>query len=493
VEDAMTGGDDQLADAVREAMREGEIAAPSELITLIAGLESPLKALQDMDKTNELLAAFNNQFGFINSARFAKRPVQAADMARYASMVRWLIHELRHWRRTKDIHCGGLVAAFVAAQVCDSENKLWELLPDDIGDNVDLTEYLKDLVASFAVEFNARAGATVPTWESEAVEKFKQADVEGDWVGIMDGWKLFWQPFFANTLQTQAVRLLYRYCVDRLVQGLANLRQTPVAIQVADVLTVEQRLRLALASDNPYVQLASAYQTLTGGQRRPEKLGSSEQHLLTELLLKVANDASRWVAWMQVFNTYPVRFPALQTPLGRALARASDNAMAAYVDSIWLYPKQTKPAAGRQYVSECLREFHAHALPERRRELWTLALKRWLVWNFNQADPNQHLFEIHWSDLDYAVVAYACECMDDPGRKAALDQIRQEMRTLEDSWHVSITDIVTAWNRLLSKFQPYARAASVVDSNEDLLTENQTYWPFDQSQNQYVMMKFRMI
>lgn len=191
----MSGDNDQLADVVRAATREGEIAAPSELITLISGLESPIKALQDMDQANKLFAAFNNQFGFINHARFTKRPVQAADMVRYASMVRWLIYELRHWRRTKDTGYGGLVAAFIAAQICNSENGLWETLPDHIGDNVDLAEYLKGLVASFSVEFNARAGATVPIRESEAVEKFKQADAKGDWVGIMDGWKLFRQPF----------------------------------------------------------------------------------------------------------------------------------------------------------------------------------------------------------------------------------------------------------------------------------------------------------
>jgi hypothetical protein len=489
----MSGGNDQLADVVRAATREGEIAGPSELITLIAGLESPIKALQDMDQANELFAAFNNQFGFINHARIATRQVQAADMARYASMVRWLIHELHHWRRTKDIRYGGLVAAFVAAQICDSENGLWELLPDGIGYNVDLAEYLKGLVASFAVEFNARPGAPVPIWDSEAVEKFKQADAEGDWVGIMDGWKLFRQPFFANTLQTQAVRLLYRYCVDRLVQGLANLRQTPIAIQVVDVLTVEQRLRLALASDNPYVQLASAYQTLTGGQRRPENLGSSEQHLLTELLLKVANDAPRWAAWMQIFNTYPIRYPTLQPSLGQALAQVPDAAIGAYVNSIRLYPKQTKPDLGRQSVAECLREFRANASPERRITLWTLAHERWLKWCFNREDANQHLFEIHWCDLDYAVVAYACECMDEAGRNAALETIRAELDTVDNAWHVSFSDLITNWNRLLSRFQPYARAISIVGSEEDWLTEERTYWPFDQSQNEYFKMKYRVM
>ncbi len=276
--------------------------------------------------------------------------------------------------------------------------------------------------------------------------------------------------------------MLYRYWGDRLVQGLANLHQTPVAMQVVDVLTVEQRLRLSLVSDNPYVQLASTYQTLTGGRRRPEKLCSSEQQLLSELLLKVATDDPRWAAWMQIFNTYPIRCRTLQPSLGQALAQVPDAAIGTYVNSIWLYPKQTIPDLGRQSVAECLREFRANASPERRTTLWALAHERWLNWCFNREDPNQHLFKIHWCDLDYAVVAYACECMDEAGRTAALETIRAELGTLDDAWHASFSDLITNWNRLLSRFQPYARAVSIIGSKEDWLTEERTYRPFDQSQ-----------
>jgi hypothetical protein len=115
-----------------------------------------------------------------------------------------------------------------------------------------------------------------------------------------------------------------------------------------------------------------------------------------------------------------------------------------------------------------------------------------LGWNFNQADPNQHLTEICWSNLDYAVIGYACECLDDAGRKAALETIGLKITTIEDAWHPSVTDLMSEWNRLLSRFQPYARASSIAGSGEDWLTENQTFLPFDKTQNWYAVMKFNV-
>jgi len=324
------------------------------------------------------------------------------------------------------------------------------------------------------------------------VESFKRADAEGDWVAIIKGWELVRrQPFFANTLQTQAVRLLYRYSLARLIDVLANLRQTPVAMQLVGVLTIEQRLRLAISSDNTRIQIAAIYRTLTD-DRRSQGITERDRNLLTELLLKVANDTSRWGEWMKVL----ARYPAIQLPLGRALAKVPDAAIDGYINSVRLYPKQVKPGqapdAGRRSVAECLREFRSIATSERRQVLWRSAHKRWLQWDFNRADPNQYLTEISWSDLDYALIGYASECVDEAGREIAMSSIRAEAQTLEHHWHGSFTDILTSWYRLVSRFQPYGHACSVMANSEDWLPESRVYFPFDPSQNWYLMMMYNM-
>ena len=234
----MNGGGDQLAEIVREAERPGEVAAPTELLALLSGVDDPINALQRDEQAYELFAAFNKEFGLISAAKFAKSPFQGPDKSRCAALLRWLIQELRQWRAAEDPLCRTLAAVFIAAQTCDADNRLWALLPEDIGDNIDLFAYLKGLLGHFAVVFTTR-GAKAPIWEIDAVQNFKKADAEGDWLAIIAGWQLF-PPFFAGVPQTHAVRCLYRYGVDRLVAAVADLRQTPAAMQVAGVLTVEQ-------------------------------------------------------------------------------------------------------------------------------------------------------------------------------------------------------------------------------------------------------------
>ncbi|MGA3310268.1 MAG: hypothetical protein ABSD08_16910 [Xanthobacteraceae bacterium] len=488
----MSNGNDQLARAVQEAAREGEIAAPTGLIALIGGLENSLQALQNMDRANELFDALDKEFGFIRfsfwaDARIPAAQIQPADQLRYASLLRWLIRELRAWRRA-DPRQDKLVTAFVVAQRCDSDNGLWNLLPNEIGENIDLLDHLKGMIASFAVTFEARPGAQVPIWEGEAVEEFKRADAEDDWVAIIRSWPQFrYQLFFANTLQIQAVRLLYRYSFARLVEGLASLHQTPVTMQVAGVLSAEQRLRLAIGSDNPHVQIAAMYRTLTD-DRSPQKLTDLDRDLLTELLLKVANDTSRWAEWMKVF----VGYPALQISLGRALAKGPDAAIDGYVNSIWLVPRPIQFNTSRRLVAECLREFRAYASSERRRALWTRAHERWLHWDFDRANSSQHLTAINRSDLDYAIVGYASECMDEVGREAALNGVRAEAQSLEHYWHGSFNDILGNWYRLVSKFQPYAHASYVVANDEDWSAEARIYFLIDPSVSQYILMMYNM-
>lgn len=443
-------GNVDLAEAMREAARPGEIAAPAKLAALVGKLEQPLHVLQDLDQSRDLFISFDEDFGFIRFSFTDRGPaanagIQTVDRPRYAALLRWLIRELREWRLADDARFARLVAVFVAAQICDLGKGLWALLPDDIGGNRDLADYLKRLVASFDTAFSAAGGRAPPIWESEIVEAFTRADAEGDWATIIGIWRRL-PLMFPNTLQTETVRFLYRYDFDGLVKSLANVHKTPVAMQAARILTAGERLRLALAGENPYIQFASAYCSLTDERGSQQRLSEDDRSLFGKLLLKVANDPARWSAWMKVL----IRYPAVQELVGRALAHVPDAALDGYVSSIWLYPKQPAPDAGRQSVAECLRAFSEEASPERRAALWTLAHKRWIAWDFNTADPNQHLMAINWSDLDYAIVAYASECMDGTARNDAMLAICRDLETLEHRWHKSLTDIMTCWYRLLS-------------------------------------------
>jgi hypothetical protein len=124
-----SAGNDQLAAAARQAKEPGEVAAPAKLIALIAGMDQPLKAAQDMEQARQLFDAFDEDFGFIrlsfvHGARMPKAAIAPEAQARYAGLLRWLVGELRAWRRAEDSNFGKLVAVMIAAQVCDFGNAL---------------------------------------------------------------------------------------------------------------------------------------------------------------------------------------------------------------------------------------------------------------------------------------------------------------------------------------------------------------------------------
>lgn len=275
---------DQLAEAVRKAANDGDIIAPSQLIAHIAGLENPIQAITDWDQANQLFASFDAEFGFIRFAHQTKQPIQRADMGRYAALLRWLIRELRRWRRVDDDHSKALVAIVVVAQICDFDNHLWQSLPDGIGANADLIDCFKDCVANFTVAINPAPRAR--PWDVEAIEKFHEADSSGDWVGIINGWtQLRDLPFFiANTLQTEAARFLYHYALNVLVQAVTNLVRIAPAMQIAGAFSVEKRLRIAILANSPHFEFAAAYKTVTERRNPPRPFGRSHRIRATPLI-----------------------------------------------------------------------------------------------------------------------------------------------------------------------------------------------------------------
>jgi hypothetical protein len=486
----MTSIDDLLLEVLREAAESGDALAPSELLRAVAGLPNPVRALSDIDEGNIIFAAFEKEFAFVKSARITAKPIDLEDRQEWISLMRWLIRELSQWRDSDDVQRHKLVSLFVVTQSCDWGNVFWRALPDGPRQNAELGAALERMLSTSKAEFKPRQSGPVPIWEEESVDEFRQADEQGNWVEIADKCHVFRNALFPNWFQMQTVRYLYRYGFDRLIRALGNVNQTPVAMQVAVALSNEEKLCLANASDNRHIQFICVLQTLSG-HPKPTQLPHAEKQILTDLLLKVANEDTRWEAWMQVFNLHPLRYPALQAALGEALAVAPERAVKTYVNTIGLYAKPAKPDESRRCVAECLREFRRAATPERRCALWTVAHERWLTWEFDRTIHDRYLFEISWSELDYAVVAFAVECMDEDARNKAKDAISSELRLVETAWNESLSHCVTQWNRQLSKFQPYAHACATIGAGGDWLTETQTYRP-SELVTDYLKMMFEI-
>jgi hypothetical protein len=479
-----------IGEVMRRAVDPGAVTPPEALLAALAGLEKPVEALFDHDSANVIFEALHQEFSLFRRVAFGQSGTDPQEVGRCASLLRWLIQEYQQWRADAPDARVRFAALIVVSQACDGDNQLWQRFPKSVGENPALLEEVAKLVSSFAVQFTERPG-NVPIWEREAVQALLDAEAAGDWAAIGERWRPFETAVWPNAVQVQTVRYLCRYDPDRLASALRNIRQTATSMLIAASLTVDQRLSLAAACANPSVQFACVYRALM--ERNLAQLDDYATAQLEAVLLSVANDAPRWEGWMRFFNGYPVRYPALQIALGRTLAAIPEAALQPYVNSMVLHAAAvTQLDPIRQAVALCLGEFRARAETERRLVLWRLAHARWEAWNFDEGNRGTHLFSVHRSPLDYALVGYAVECLDQTGRDSAVENTRRRLETVEDAWHPSISDIVTAWNRLLSHLQPYAHAAEVLSKSKAWLAETDMYIPFDPGTDRYLALRFRI-
>jgi hypothetical protein len=479
-------GENALSLAVAAAAQPGAAAPPDELLALLANEESPLAALADRDKGNALFEAFNNQFGFISFNRVRRQPCSPEQLERWAGLIRWIAAEFRDWRRADDPKRARLVAVIVAAQSCDQDNDFWNAVWDGLGGS-EMVQAMADLLAGLNVQIATPGILGLAISEAEEVARFVKADAAGDWTTVADC-LMRAGPMLPSALVNQVVRCANRFGFERLVAATASLRQSLGAIQIANALSTADRLGLAIASENFYLRFICLFRTVLQQPGAPH-LSRAEEDLVTELLLKVAADAEQWRLSMQAFNRFPTRYGLLQAPLGRALALTPEEAVAAYVESINL---SIPIPQTRRCVAECCHAFKEAADGARRRLLWGLAFERWSAWDFNAADGDKHLVNITVSELDFAVVGYAVECLDETQRGEAMTRIARELAIIDDEWHASFSDCLTAWNRLLSRFQPYAHAASAVASGTDWLAEGRHYYFYEPRNERYLTMMYRV-
>ncbi len=489
MEEAMSVSIEVLLTVLREAEESGDELIPSELIAAVLSQSEPIHALSDHDESYSYFEAVRKQFDFIAMLKVTEQRPSAEDIERWVALMRWFIRELQEWRLTNDPKFHKLTALFVVSTYCDRNGDLWTALPNGAEQNNDLLRTLERLIAGISCDVVVRGLWHEPIWEREVVEKLKVADTEKDWLTISELWPSFERSIIPSVFQMQAVRCLYRFGFDSLVKTLNSTHQIIPAMQFADSLDVEQRFCLGVASSNPYIQFGCVFQTFFHSSKA-DCLSPKEHQLLKKLLLKVAGDEPRWAKWMQVFNRYPVRYPTMQQALGEILAVAPEASIHAYIESINL--STACGEGGRRSVAECLRAFRATAAPDRAKTMWRSAYQRWSKWQFELNSEDKYLFEISWSELDYAVVTYAIECMNEHERDAELSKLNDALRVVNNTWHTSLSDCITCWNRLLSQFQPYAHAAQVTRLEEEWLMEGKHYLPYEPKNELYLPMMFHV-
>lgn len=486
MEEAVMSAADLLLSAMEKATQPGSVEAPNMLVAAIEAQSDPLQALFDWDAHNEIFGAIRSQFSFVDFVRTNDELPNDKDFDKLTSLLRWIMREGAGWDSSADPRRIRLIAVFVAVQFITMGANFWAIAPNGFRPNDELLAALERMITSMKVSFTTR-GLSSPIWESEAVERFEKADIESNWIGIAQGWRLIQDGFFPGVAVAQAAQCLDRFSPQRLVQAVSDLRQTASIMSVVLSLTPPAALRLGAESTNHHVQFASTYRAVSPRVNR-EPLGDTSKAFLTKILETVSKDTPRWTSWMRVFNFIPSHFPELQVPLGCALANADNAALQAYIDAISLHGSGQQT---RFIVADCLRTFRDKAEVKKRQTLWNFAYQRWTSWRFGLNEAGQNLIKIARCELDYALVGYTVECLDDAQRQHMLASFIRRLETVEDIWHSEITDGISEWNAVLSEMQPLCLAMNITDPEADWIDQGATMrLPFDPDKEIYVVLKY---
>ena len=488
----MTSSSSPIVNALALAMMPGLADGPTRLLTVLGTQDSPLDCLAHDDEIGSVREAIEYDFGFLRFLRSRPEVPDSDEMERWAALVRWLMGTVRDWKLSDDPRMTVLAAVLITSRMCGGDTGLWHLLPEDHAPSAEFLATLGSFVSKRQVVFSARGNATPPIWESEFTEAFQSADTDGDWAAIAVMWPRLGHVGRQDILFAEMVRCSARYNFAGLVRATDALRQCHPIMELAQVVPVDQRLRLAIESTSERVRFCCAFMTVARNAEA-RTLSPDEEAALSELLVGVAGAPEEFRKWMVAFNRYPLRYPPLHRPLGHALAHASQEAATIYIESITLHPiRVTDFDESRTLVSECLRAFSQEASPTFRQAVWVRAYQRWLDWRFGVADPSTHLFDVSRSPIDFAIVSYVYECMSIADRDRSIIEVQKAMSEIELNWRQSESECITEWNRLLSLLQPYTSAYNAIDCMIDNLFDKAIYYPVDISKSLYHRIMFRV-
>lgn len=401
---------------------------------------------------------------FLHAAPVGFRPGGQAELA---AQLGWIIATLRGWDQNCDPDGRRLTAALIAGHIWNSRLDLWAHLRTQVPNWAQVARGCAGLIVMRTG--SASLPESAPLWQQELLVSFAEAEQEKNWSALSDMAASF-PPVHFDPAAEEATRTLWEVDRPLLIEVTDRTNGWFRAVQILGSLSFPDAMALAAQSSSGHIHLAA----LEGARREAgANLPKEAAEALENLLVKLAGGTEAWPAWLATFNTYPGGYPGFQVPLGRALARSTEAAALAYVDSISL----TTSGIGRSAVALCMSAFRAAASDHLRRRLWQFAHDRWRRWNFDPGEGRE-LANIARSELDFGVVGWFIVSMSPAGLAAEIDAFPDRLRALENMWHSSATALRGATNRLLSAHQLFAHASHCTQNpGADWLPSDVTYIP----------------
>jgi hypothetical protein len=466
--------------ALKDAASNGITWKPQALFDILKKQNSPLEYVSNGGwECNQLFAILDEDLGFVQRARFGTE-LTADEYKRLANVVRWLRKEIECFEFSNDVTLA--VILLVAVQLADGRT-LWREIVFKQQPNSFL-EKLHWLLGRFACKFTMRSEQP-PIWETEAMTTFEKANQLGDFIHIETAWRQISGALLPSIIQQSASTCLLYHDFPKLLAVSHKLKDVVVAAHTISALPTNQMLLLATMSESSWVKFAALFVLCHKRARsRGWRLNKYSEKHLTDLIVSISMSEEHWRQFIIAFNRYPSRYPVLHTSLGYALAHLSEAHWKIYLSSF-----EATDSHARPFVSQCMQAFYETAVDKARKIFFTMVYAKWNEEVRGKKDDQYHFFDLFVTSLDFGVVVYLVELGGIELIENQVTEIRQAITNLQHMWYPSVTEAISAYNKLVSLLQVYYHAVHVVSEGKSFLFEK-FFVPQDIYENRYLSLSF---
>lgn len=400
-------------------------------------------------------------------------------------VLKWLINKVQYG----DFHNSeNIYSILFLINLIDSKHEFWKVLnANNITPKSALINF--SLAAVKSANTQIKYSYLSDFYRREASDRIDSIVTQQDWYKIYEEFHRSAEGFkyelHFSLVQSAYITMEFR--PKSLYSILESHYDIPFLWGLLDILGKESSLKIAKNTDSNILEFCALAASLPFPSQ--VKMNDVEKAILSEVFLKLSKKQSKFSHWMKILNTYPSRYPDIQTSLGKALARSEDlDVFTKYIDAIDLYPLDVNDE-GRNSVAACLSSFTKNANDTFRLNAWHIAFNKWDDWDFNTNKENGYLFEIKASILDYAVTQYYLECMTPEKRKQSIEVLYSKLSNINNEWHQSSSKFTTFWYLCLSKLQPLFHIEQIsTDSTLPILMKGRTYTPIENEYSKYLKM-----
>jgi hypothetical protein len=448
------------------------MTAPSALLQAVSALPASTEVF--IADHEPLFTCIDNDFPFIRNSQ--RQSLTATEIATWAALLRWLVAELNAWTAINDPH-GTRLLTLLALSTAMKPAAVWPSLSPLVAGNRQLALGL-DVVVRLQRQ-HAIPLADAPRWERDLVEQFRANDQTMAWDGIDEVLPALMPSFLPSWTMIEVGVALAEISLSQLEQSSAALSGVFDVVSLMAGLPDQVVAQLAKATSSERVRFVAVHRLGSARSQLPAVLAS----LIADALVQVSQDPIRWDVWMRTFVRYPVRFPALQHPLGLALGRVTPAAQKAYLQTLAIEDSSD----ARRLATICFEAFRSTAPISVRQTVWSMAYSRWCGWDFDGATAA--LGPVR-SALDYALIGYAIETLTLLDLQNLLQEFQDRFDEVDCNWYGSLIDCVVARNRAASRILPFQHAGSIHGTAQPWLDLRSPTLP-PTARSPYLDIKFR--